>query len=64
MRVVCCTLDRLSVVDFGHSANTSAAKSRVLVGISPAVDCSLNQATLATKTRVKLGQGPSNCVAL
>lgn len=57
-------LSSLSSADFCHSSNTSASQSGILITVSPTVDSSLNETSLATKTSVQFGQGPSNCVAL
>lgn len=63
MRVMPSVLNCLTVIDFGHPPNTSAPQSRILIAVSPAVNGSLNQSSLAAKTGVQLGQSPSNSVA-
>lgn len=57
------SLNRLSIGHLGHAANASTSQTRILVAVAPAVDCALDQASLSTKRRVKLGQGPAHCVA-
>lgn len=59
-----CSLNLLAVVHLGHAANSSTSKARVLVAISPAVNSSLNQASLAAQRRVELRQSPSDTVAV
>lgn len=63
VRVMPSALNCLAVIDFGHPPNTSAPQSRILVAVSPAVNGSLNQSSLAAKTGVQFGQSPSNSVA-
>jgi hypothetical protein len=64
MRIVCSScLNRLTIVDFGHSSNSPTSQSRVLVTISPTIHRSLNQSSLASQTGVELRQGPANRVA-
>jgi len=41
-------LDGLPVVNLGHSPNTSATQSRILIAISPAVNGSLDQTSLSS----------------
>ena len=57
-------MHRLAIVDFRHATNTSAAQPGILVGVAPAINGSLNEATLAPQARVELRQRPSNGVAL
>jgi hypothetical protein len=45
-------LNRLTIVDLGHSADTSTPQSRVLVAVSPRVDSSLDQSSLSTQAWV------------
>jgi hypothetical protein len=54
----------LSVVDLCHSPDSSASKTGILVAVSPAINRTLDQATLATKAGVQLRQSPSDRVAL
>jgi hypothetical protein len=61
---VCSRLNRLSIVNLGHSADTTTPQSRVLVAVTPTVHSSLDQPPLSTKTRIELSQGPTNCVTL
>lgn len=52
------------VVDFGHSPHATAAETRILVTVAPAVDGALDKATLASQTRVQFRQCPAHCVTL
>lgn len=63
VRVMPSILDCFAVIDFCHSPNASASQSRVLVAVSPGVNGSLDQASLAAKTGVQFGQSPANSVA-
>jgi hypothetical protein len=54
----------LSIVNLGHSPDTSASQTRILVAVSPTVHRSLNQSSLAAKARVQLSQSPAHRVAL
>ena len=45
-----------------HPAHSSTSELRVLIAVSPAINCSLNQAPLSTKTRVQIGKCPSHCI--
>ena len=54
----------LAVVDLRHASYPAASEAGVLVAVPPAVDCSLDQASLATQRRVELRQGPTNPVAI
>lgn len=54
----------LAVIDFGHSSNSSASQSGILIAIPPAVNRSLNETSLSTKTSVQFSQCPTNGVAL
>lgn len=54
----------LAVVHLGHPPYSSTPQSRVLVAVTPAVDGSLDQPTLATQARVQLRQCPADGVAL
>lgn len=54
----------LSVVHLGHTAHSSASESGILVAVSPAVDRSLNQSSLASKGNIQLGKCPSDSVAV
>lgn len=47
-----------------HSPHATASQSGVLVAVAPAVDCALNQTSLAPQTRVQLCQRPTDCIAL
>ena len=53
----------LSVVDFGHPSDTTAAQPRILVAVPPAVHRSLNESSLSSQTGIQLGQSPSDRVA-
>lgn len=64
MRIVCSSLDLLAGIDFGHSAHSSTPQPRVLIAVPPAVDRSLNQASLAAKAWVQFCQSPTDCVTL
>lgn len=59
-----CSLNLLAVVHLGHTANSSTSKARVLVAISPAVNSSLDQPSLAAQRWVELCQSPSDTVAV
>lgn len=48
----------------GHTAYTPAAQSGILVAVPPAVDCSLDQASLAAQRWVELCKRPADGVAL
>ena len=63
VRVMPSILDCFTVVDFGHPPNSSAPQSRILVTVSPTVNGSLNQASLAAETGIQLGQSPTDRVA-
>jgi len=52
------------VVDFGHPPHSSAAETRVLVAVSPAVHRALDEAALASETWIELSQSPTHRVAL
>lgn len=54
----------LAIVELGHSSNTSATQSRILIAVSPAVHSSLDQSSLATEAWVELSQSPSHRVTL
>lgn len=56
--------NRFSVVNLRHPPHSSAAESRVLVAVSPAVHGALDEAAFATEARVELSQRPSDRVAL
>jgi len=58
------TLNSLAIVNFGHSANTSRSQSWILIAVSPAIDCSLDQAALSSEAGIQFGQSPTDCVAL
>jgi hypothetical protein len=64
MRGVRSRLNRLSIVNLGHSSDTTTSQSRVLVTVAPAVNRSLNQPSLSAEAGVEFCQGPTNCVAL
>lgn len=64
VRVMSGVLNSFAVADFGHSPNTSAPQSRILIAISPAVHGSLDQTSLTAKARIQLGQSPSDGVTL
>lgn len=63
MRRVSRRLNRLAIVDLGHSSDASTPQSRVLVAVAPTVNSSLNQTSLPTETRIQLSQSPPNSVA-
>lgn len=63
MRSMCSRLNRLSIIDLGHSSDTSAPQSRILVTVAPAIDCSLNETSLSTQARVQLCKSPTDSVA-
>lgn len=54
----------LPLVHLCHATNSSTAKARVLVAVTPAVYCSLDKASLASEGNVQLGQCPANTVAV
>lgn len=58
------SLNSLAIVHLRHPTNASTSQSGVLVAVAPAVDRSLNKSSLAAKTRVKLGQRPSDGITL
>lgn len=64
MRRMCSRLNSLSIVDLGHSSNATRPQSRILIAVSPTVNRTLNQSSLAAKTWIQLRQGPSDRVAL
>lgn len=51
------------VADLRHSSNSSASQLGVLVTVSPAVDCSLNEASFVTQVWVQLCECPSYGIA-
>jgi hypothetical protein len=53
----------LSVVHLGLSSHAATPQSRILVAVAPAVDCSLNQAPLASQAGVQLCERPTDVVA-
>ena len=55
--------DRLSSVNLSHTADTSAAQSRVLIAVTPAVDSTLDQSTLAPQSRIQFCQCPADGIA-
>lgn len=59
-----CSRLNFPVVHLGHSPYTSTPQPRVLIAVAPAVDCSLNQASLASQAGVQLRESPANSVAL
>ena len=63
VRGVSRSLNRFSIVDLGHSSDSSTSQSRILVAVAPAVDGSLNQTSFSSQTRVQLSQSPTNSVA-
>lgn len=58
------SLNLFALVHLCHAANSSAAKSGILVAIAPAVDRSLDKSSLASEGNVELGQSPANTVAV
>ena len=46
-----------------HPPYATAPQPRVLVAVSPAIDCTLNEASLSAQARIQLRQGPSYSVA-
>lgn len=64
MGVVSRGLDLLARVDLGHAADSATPQTRVLVAVAPAVDCALDQTSLAAKAGVEFSKSPSNSVAL
>jgi hypothetical protein len=63
VRCVCCRLNRLAIVDLGHSSDTPAPQSWVLVTVAPTVNSPLNETSFPTQTRIQLGKSPSNSIA-
>lgn len=57
-------LSLLSVVHLSQASHATAPKFRVRVAVAPAVHGSLDQASLATKRHVEMGQSPANPVAV
>lgn len=57
-------VDGLAVVHLGHAADSPGTQPGVLVAIPPAVDCSLDETSLAAQGRVELSQCPADSVAL
>lgn len=57
-------MNLLSLVHLCHATDSSTTKSGVLVAVTPAVHGSLDEASLASKGDVKLGQSPANTVAV
>ena len=55
--------NRPSSVDLSHTADPSAAQSRVLVAVAPAIDRTLDQPTLSPQSGIQLGQRPADSVA-
>jgi hypothetical protein len=64
VRCVSRRLNSFAIVDLGHSSNTSAPQSWVLVAVAPTVNSSLNETSLSAQTRIQFSQSPSNSVAL
>lgn len=56
-------LNRLATIHLVLAPHASAAKSGVLVTVSPAIDSPLDKASLASESRVQLSQGPADGVA-
>ena len=56
------SLSSFSSANLCHSANASTSQPRILIAISPTVHSSLNQTSLAAKTRVQFGQSPPDGV--
>ena len=56
-------LHLLAIVDFGHSPNPSTTQSRILVAISPAIHCSLDQSSLSAQAWIQLRKCPAHRVA-
>lgn len=56
--------NRLAIVHLRHTPHASASQTRVLVAVAPAVDCPLDEASLATQARVQLRERPAHSVAL
>lgn len=57
-------LDRLSGRHLCHATNPSASQSNVLVAVTPAVNGSLDQSTLATQRHIQLSESPSYTVTV
>lgn len=55
--------NRLSSINLSHTANPSAAQSRVLIAVAPAIDSTLDQSTLSPQRGIQLGQRPADSVA-
>jgi len=55
-------LNRLTIADFGHSPHSSTPQSRVLVAVSPTIDCTLNESSFSAQTRIEFGQRPPHRV--
>ncbi len=53
-----------AIVDFGHSPDSSATQSWILVAISPAIHCSLDQPSLPSQARVQVSECPAHRIAL
>lgn len=54
----------LSVVQFGHSPDSSTPELWISVAISPTVDGSLNESALSSQARIEFSKSPANGVAL
>lgn len=54
---------RLTGTGLGHPPHTTAAKPRILIAVTPAVDGTLDQTALSAQGRIQFGQGPSHGVA-
>lgn len=63
MGTVCVGLG-LSCCHLCHAPDTTTPEARILIAVSPAIDCALNETTLASQAGVQLCQRPSNGVAL
>lgn len=64
MRGMSSRLNRLPIVNLGHSSDSTTSQSRVLVAVAPTIHSSLDQSSFSTKTWIEFCQGPADCIAL
>lgn len=55
--------NRLSSINLRHTTDPSAAQSRVLIAIAPAIDSTLNQTTLSSQSGIQICQRPADGIA-
>lgn len=54
----------LAIIDLGLTADSSTTQTRVLVAVAPAIDCTLDESSLAAERGVQFGECPAHGVAL